>query len=229
MPFRAALEGIGYPDIHRWTIHDYLDWGMDFIEANEGFLPTATSLDYLSKQKRGPSAAQVGAVFDGINNYKRITHQYSATRQQAESDYLMTRGEEIHRSLQSKEIPIQIFHGVSSGQEIISRYAKYKLADNILSKSFERAKIKIAASDMVPSELLEELQQYVHDISMADIIELSGNLGLRRDIWTPSKIHMRTLKVPDAFKEPRRIKLSLRNLGSLALEADDTDDQRHGQ
>ena len=210
--FRAALDLIGYPDVHSWIEPDYIAWGIDFIEANQGFLPTATSLDYLSRQKRGPSAAQVGNVFGGINNYKTVVSHYHALYTYAEENYKRLRGQDIQIDLQSGLMTVDIFNGATSGNELIQRHAKYKLVDAILPDNYSMAKTKISAQNMKPDEVLEEIKQYQHDIEMSDLVRISDQLGIRRDIWVRDNSYLDALKVPVEFMEPKRIKLSMLKL-----------------
>ena len=62
---RQILEHAGWPDIYSWDISDYEQHGLRFMQANDGLMPTQKAWDFLSKQKRGPSAAIIRFKYDG--------------------------------------------------------------------------------------------------------------------------------------------------------------------
>jgi hypothetical protein len=69
---RQILDKAGWPDIYSWGLDDHENHGLMFMIANDGKPPTQLAWDYLSKSKRGPSAALMRYKYDrGFSEFKQ--------------------------------------------------------------------------------------------------------------------------------------------------------------
>jgi hypothetical protein len=92
--YRQVLDRAGWPDINNWTLEDHEMYGFKFMLANEGKEPTQLAWDYLSKLKRGPSAALMRYKYEGgFTEYKnRVKSRFEEKEGSPEAELLLNDG-----------------------------------------------------------------------------------------------------------------------------------------
>ncbi|MEX1995355.1 MAG: hypothetical protein WD887_01090 [Candidatus Saccharimonadales bacterium] len=213
VPFRGALELIGYPNVHSWERYDYAHWGVKYLQANDGNLFTASSIDYLSRLKRGPSTAQCINVFGRINNYKTVSwNAYQEDIRDAQKQK-ETRLQLIEDGLAGGTLPNALFDGAQSQDEMIALLAKYQVAKSVHPMLEDASLVKdcktAAGQSFIGS--LRKRDEYHGTLTAGDIESAALSLGVYDDIWPRDKSHLDKLRVPNEFMEPKKLALS-RNL-----------------
>lgn len=219
IPFRSALELIGYPNIHSWLREDYTSWGVRYLKANDAVLPTATSIDYLSKLKRGPSSAQIVNIFGRINNFKEEIWQSFQDEVEVEAEHKTTQLLLIENALGNGGLDGHLMEGVGSEEEMISRFAKYNVAKELLPQLSPESWI----TDSIPTpdrSFISNIRRRNDVISAGTIESTALYMGVFDDIWRPDKSYMEDLKVPAEMKEPKRVKLALARFAFSNLSND---------
>jgi len=207
IPFRRALELIGFPDVHSWAEDDYIHWGVRFIEANNGAKPSARTLDYLSKLKRGPSSSQIVRCFGKLNDYKiSITEAYQSqiaektkVRQQKLSD--------IEEGLAEGGLTKELFVDVNSEEEMLHRYARFLVLDELLLGDNAKSKLSIATmsnKSVRANGFVGSIRKVNNAITAGDIESSALSLGVFDYIWPPDKSYLETLKIPEELITPNR-------------------------
>lgn len=77
------LENAGWPNIKSWDIEDYENYAVRFMVANDGAPPSTRAWDYLSKQKKGPSASIIRYKYEGsFGEFKaRVLEKYAEEKE----------------------------------------------------------------------------------------------------------------------------------------------------
>lgn len=68
---QTLIELAGYHVVERWDHDDYVHWGVQCMEANDGRVPTALMANYLSTQGRGPAASTIVNHFGRMSSFQR--------------------------------------------------------------------------------------------------------------------------------------------------------------
>jgi hypothetical protein len=197
------------------SVDDHIYHGVRFMFANNGLLPSQRCWDFLSKHKKGPSAAIIRYKFtDGFSEFKaKVVKAYVAEKARLECDrkkklnavYAILDG-----SVRSK-IPVEIFEGVTDDDELILRYAKYLVLDDLFPDSLNGTKIGICTSrtqDAIERGFVGAIRKNDGTITEADIEVSAVSLGVLDDILPPDTSYMETLRLPEEFLSPRRTRLT---------------------
>jgi hypothetical protein len=107
--FRKIQELAGYTVVRLWDRDDFIDWGVKFMEANDGKMPTVTMLDYFSTLQRGPTAVTIYSNFDNIPSYREEIERKYNESQQDKKEAEETLIGKINDDLLSGRVPEELF------------------------------------------------------------------------------------------------------------------------
>lgn len=66
---------IGYPNIHKWTREDYLNWGVRTLLANKESGLNRDEINRLSQLKRGPSVSTIFTHFGKLSVFQQLVYR----------------------------------------------------------------------------------------------------------------------------------------------------------
>ena len=191
---RAVHDAIGYPDVFNWDEEDFVHWGAQVLEANDGMLNRFV-IDALSQQDRGPSSPTIARHFRSLRTFKKRAAEQLA-RQQREAmerrQSLLT----LFAGLRERQILPPDWDD-SDEQERSSMAAKYALATVCVPGASTAVRSRIAQADtvmLIPR--IRFVSRYDPRLT-AGVIELAASThGLFDEIW-PMHGHLEHLRVPD--------------------------------
>jgi hypothetical protein len=218
------LELAGYPVISTWEKDDYIDWGVKFMQANDGMIPTSRMMDYLSTKKIGPSGSSARSKFIKMRTFQAEVgdayEQVVATEQGARREKLMM----IDEDLQKGNTPIEVFiSGLSEAEQIrarqggnhtrtvaylknlmgeqtmIRRYAKYRVVTAISGQMGQEARISLVNESETMRGFVPAIRKH-SDVTPGEIEHTALILGFFDDIW-PMDQHLKTLKLDSGYAE----------------------------
>jgi hypothetical protein len=208
MSLPELYELAGYVDVRCWTRDDYIHWGVTFIHANNGLLPTSKAFDFLSSKSSGPSHKAIISKF-GINNYvAKIAEAFLNDQQRLEDNKktILEQIREITEKGKHNSIPAEIFERDLDEDEMILRYAKYAVMNDLLGSNNMDSKLSIATGRRLKAQdrgFTAAVQQVNSSIEPGDVEVSAASLGLFDIIWPPDYSHLR---LPDEFLTPERQK-----------------------
>lgn len=196
-----AYELGGYPNARHWDKDDFISWGVRFMRANDGLLPSQSMIDYFSKKKLCASASTFAKNFDN----SLLTYQ-----SQLIDDYRF----EIEREriehakkiedISTGRIPNVVFQDAESEDEKITRYARYMVVDHLFPESHAASKISIAAmsNETVRRDgFIRAVRKLNYAITAGEIESVALFLNVFDDLW-PMKDYMETLRLPAEMLPP---------------------------
>jgi hypothetical protein len=220
--FIKLLELAGYTVIDLWDKKDYTAWGVRFMEANEGLIPTSRMADFLSTQKLGPSGTSIRNKFDSMGDYQktviRAYEEAQKTKSEAQVEYLKV----IKYLLRNKTLPTELFQHESGdfdkdnplpepvirddleaypigADEIVIRYAKYRVINELLPYTAEVAKIKLAITPGLGKAFIANIRRnYVVD---SGEVERAALLTEVFEVLWPAEGNIEKLKLGEAYEE----------------------------
>lgn len=193
MTLSEILEMAGFVYNIRWPREKYEMWGVKFMHANEGNIPTASAIDYLSRRKRGPSRFGIRKYFGNIPNFQ------GAVREEFRSDIALresrrkSRLDTIDKSLQSLQLHPVLFNDAVGDSDPIITFAKLQIIDVLLPELPLRRKYVIAASKNAKI-FVDTLLAADSRLSASDIEDIARKLEVYQDIW-PMDDYMEYLKI----------------------------------
>jgi len=175
---RALNEYIGYPNIHDWTLDDYVNWGARVARANKGGALTARLLGHLSKAKRGPSASIIQQKFGGLGPFQdqamQRAQEVEATEAAHQKDLLQLY-ERLHAA------GVGAARGLPQIRTRLLYAAKYTVASELLPPVTLRSFPYLLRT---PTPLfLATLRDLRPSLSTVDIEATAKNLGVFDDLW----------------------------------------------
>lgn len=194
-------ELAGFPDVNSWNIQDYTDWGVKYMDANDGLQPSARYLNYLSKKGLGPSSSAVVSNFGKIRSYQEpVTAQYIKMLENKENEKKALFAA-ILDGQKSKKIPDNLFGDCLDEDTKIIRYARYAVLDDLL-KDVVRVEKKVTISkDTNRVNIGSEIKKSRPSITDGDIEHSALVLGVFDILW-PLDSHLQTLKIPENLLTP---------------------------
>lgn len=106
---KTILELAGYLIFENWNNLDYLDWGVKFMQANDGTIPTTIMVEYLSTQTKGPSREKIILNFNSIINYQNnVIDAYNEVKLDNEHDQNVKMSQ-LKEDLIKGNLPLKIF------------------------------------------------------------------------------------------------------------------------
>lgn len=190
-------ELIGYPNIRNMDEHDFIDWGVKVMEANDGRL-SAPILKILSSREQGPGVRAVMTKFVSIPQFReQVQERYEAS----EKKKFAARQEKIaeYRRLQEEwELPKEVAN--LSDDKAVVFIAKYWVAMKCLPGISTDVHIDVASNT---NSFVTRLRRSYLQVSSGDIETAALRLGVFDDIW-PMDQYKRHLRVSE--KELERIR-----------------------
>lgn len=175
------LELAGFPNIHSWDEQDFIDWGVKFMLANNGILPTASRVQKLSLLKKGPSARVIQNRFVLFSTYKeRVAEAYArecAFRQARSAAFI----EEILSGIGNDLFPSDLFENAPSVEAEIQILSKFKVVEKLLGDLTDSQKVELARKP--PQNFIAGIQNYRPTLSAGEIEEVALRLDVTDEIW----------------------------------------------
>ncbi len=160
---------------HAWDKERYELFGTNFMWANDGFVPTADDLDYLSKRDRGPSTTAIFDNYDTLSQYQNIlVNRFNESYQ--------TLAEELKRSIIFGQVPLAIIDNAKSEREAIVRYLKFQLIRDFCSSNVASSML-VEAVKKLGTRHESELEEISPSLSLGLLKEKSEALGISGAIW----------------------------------------------
>ena len=205
---RAIYEHIGHPNIYSWEEGDYLDWGVKFMLANDGALPSQKVIDTLSKLKKGPSAAGTASHFGGsLTTFQQKVEMEYAERLERKQVEKIEMHDTIAYKLELGLLPPTLFEDLGSEDDMIIRYAKFLVVDDLLHQSKNDSKISISKGlgrSYAELGFVRSIRRVNSAITAGDIESSALYQGVFDYIWPPDTTYMETLKLPEELRAPKR-------------------------
>jgi hypothetical protein len=186
--------------------------------ANDGQEPTQIAWDYLSQQKKGPSASIIRYKFeDGFTEFKnRVKKQFTQDKEERAKDQ-EEKLELISQGINDGRLPRELFEGSMDEDELIVRYSKYLIIKELgLSPKLDALKemctTGINGRGFISSITKQAFAEYSSAVSfrVGDIELAANSLGVFEYIWPMDeyKKNLRIIDDPEFIR--RRSKKNLR-------------------
>ncbi|HSW37009.1 MAG TPA: hypothetical protein VLG37_01415 [Candidatus Saccharimonadales bacterium] len=183
-PLYVLLEARGYCECRRWDSANYFRWGIKFMIANNGSIPTRPSIDALASQKRAPSTSAILGQFDKLSHYQReLKKVFDA--QLAKLMGEVPASSQLHTILRRPltEIPYSTCFRI---------LAQYKLVNTLIARLAPDKKDGIACT-LDPAKFLEKMTRTGAYLSSEIVRKKAEELDLSDHIWPPD--HIKYLKI----------------------------------
>lgn len=214
--YNKLLELAGYPVIDLWSLDDYIDWGVQFAEANDGILPSARMADYFATRRLGPSGRSIANKFGKVSIYQALVRQrYGEVlqeRRRAQAAKLVSLTEDLEKG----SVPMELYLPDGTEEkdadrreqlalanfqklepdEKIARYAKYKVLEETIPSMGTDTRTDLASKRQDRSFLAAARKH--HEVPAGDIEYGALVLGFFDDIW-PMNAHLKTLKLNKGY------------------------------
>jgi hypothetical protein len=206
----VAIERAGWHNPYTWKLRDYIDWGVNYMLANDGKIPSASQLNFLSKRDVGPSARATMNNFVSLVVYQeqvRAAYEQKLTEQANAKNELL---QEIEDGLASNLLPSVVVSGVHSMNELFSKYARFRLARTLgmgIPGSYELSRLEVADFEDMALDIVE---------NMSELKKQAAELGYQDYIWPPdAQLHRLTTRYWQLTPSKRK-RLAVRSLGKLS-------------
>ena len=213
--FNKLLELAGYPVIESWTERDFIDWGIKFMEANDGQVPGTDEFSYLSQKKQGPSARVIYTRFVKMTDYQaELIAAYGEVLREARALEQMKLAC-IVEDIQAGRIEPEVFDGPAdsiealverlSSREAIARYARYRVLRAVKPDMLPDAKIRISVNE--DGQNITSAINSRYDVLPGEIESAALCEGVFDDLW-PMDDHLVTLRLAgdEGYAEYKRQK-----------------------
>ncbi|MEX0881756.1 MAG: hypothetical protein WDZ34_02690 [Candidatus Saccharimonadales bacterium] len=200
-----ALEAAGYVVIANWGEKDYIDWGVKFMKANQGYQPSQKAIDFFSQRGLGPSSSSVRMHFKQLTNFQGLVKTAYEQRATAWQERNLQLGKEIQEWLDEFRLPVEVLSGSKTPFEIIRRFAHYKLLDVLLPEGLYTARVEFSAERLPLTELVEALQTHKPGLTIEKLKETAESLGVDEYIGGSEYDLIEILRLPDEFMSTRRV------------------------
>lgn len=213
---RKLFELAGYQVTELWERDDYINWGVNVMQANDGLLPTTTMANYFSRKGHGPSGKAIIDNFNLISEYQKLVARQYYDKEQQDSEERTQKLFEVSKDISNGVIPSELF--TSGGQradfravvallgenETILRYAKYKVVESVDPEIPIESKLIISKDGIPYRGFVAAIKKHSKNaISEGGVEYAALVLEVFDDIW-PMDSHLETLKLDDEFHKYRR-------------------------
>lgn len=186
-------EHIGYPDTTVWNREDHIEWGVKFMEANDGLPPTSRATRKFSEAKRGPSEAQIILHFGYWRKYNdEVAAQYDVfVAQKAKHEaaaYLYLA--DMSSTVPWVEQAMSYEHSATAIERGARAALVHRLAPSLKIHEWQRIVLQNSADSFTKTFLA-----ICPHITEADIESVGFETQLYDIIWKFDS-HMQTLKLP---------------------------------
>ncbi len=198
----TLYEMAGFPNIRTWGYDQYIEWGVKFMFANEGRLPTLPALRHLHAQSLGPDVSTIYKNVAPFSKYKQLVQEdydLEVEWRNAEREHKLML---IDNALSDGILSLSLYEIAQSEDELISIWAKYLVIERLLPNL--EAQYKCQNSIIQRSDwFIRAIQRVNPEISAGRIEQTASLLGVFDDIW-PLDDYMDYLKVPGPKPVKRR-------------------------
>lgn len=193
----ALLAERGYPDIPRWTDNDFIDWGVAYMLANGGVVPTKSRLDYLASVRRGPTGRTIFNHFVSLVDYQeQVTAKHAETQKTIEQ-IIKERVAHMKARRQGNFLLIPTMGArYVPGWLALRMSAQYLLLDS-LGAILPDDKKEVVATFARQRDFLARIQALVSPTPVSNLCDRAQWLGIQDDIWpkhNPEYLHNPTLQ-----------------------------------
>lgn len=182
-----AYELAGFVSTLNWDRDRYLQWGVEFMQANQGKLPTRKSLDILSKAQRGPSYPGVHRWFGGLISYQEQLP--GLFRESVKDEYRQRERKiaQIKQEVKDGTIPTHLFKDIESPDGVIARYAKFRLVNELFPDLLLKQRVALCIYPLFGVEFADYLKQHKESLTVWEVEQHAQKLGIKDDIFPVSE------------------------------------------
>lgn len=193
--FDHFQELLGFPNIDAWEEADYVDYGVRFMEANPGIVPTARRLDFLSRKKRGPSAKAAHNMFGSTRNFQAVAKEAYDAKQEQQQLEIEIRIIDLKEEIASGVLPERLEEmEYETNKDFIVTCAKFKVAQRLLGIADREA---LGLAQLSVGSFVDGIVYRSRGKIGPGTVETTALLmGVFDDIW-PFDDHLEYLKLPE--------------------------------
>lgn len=180
------FEMAGWPEVRRMETDDFIDWGVMFMEANDGTVPTSLHLKYLSKSHRGlgpgPTAIYDHDGFTSLLDFQtRAIDRYSQIQQEQNDQAKLLKETLAVQLANGDSMVASVLNGVNDDAELLKRYSRHLLIQQVglaLEPAQLRDMCKITQNQYFVDKLMQAGSQTLAQLETAALA-----LGIYEYIW----------------------------------------------
>ena len=157
----AVLKAAGVRSKVQMSDEELVSVWLEYMVENGGQEPTVSQINEKSKQGRSHHHSKIIGRFGDLRTFRlELRKAYDKLELASEKELSMqAAGQEIKQALESGELPIDLFKGVSSGAEMISRYKRFLIVSTLLPNVEESLKIRTS----IPPRRLREIVKIIEE------------------------------------------------------------------
>jgi hypothetical protein len=203
------LGSRGYADSRGWNEEEYIEWGVKFMFANGGTVPSTPALEYLAKSRRAPRAKTITAKFGSMPKFQqRVAELYREDAQRHAQDTL-EKTALLSDELACGILPPEFLDADLTDTEKLSIRAKNIVLADLLPDLETTARFRLASQDS--DRFTQIIQRKRPELSAGHIEETALLRNVFDDIWPFDDNYKVYLKVPEEVNNPRNLKVKAFN------------------
>lgn len=143
-PGKHKKESAKQPMQRNWSAEELIHMGLDFMRANDGWVPRAEDVAYLCKLRLTPGPNSVKAKFGSFTDYQSALaarYKETMTEEKAHHETLL---QDLNEGVASGLLPKVL---VEAESEKIVRYSRYLLVSELLPEASMERKARISVKD----------------------------------------------------------------------------------
>jgi hypothetical protein len=122
--FFDLYERAGYQETtHSWSNNQFERWGVNYMWANEGRVPSNYAMNDLSRANLGPSS------HGAINRYGSLGLFQDTLLEKFQANF-ETHAEALYDEVDTGRLPLYLFDEIDSEWQLLKRYFQYKIVDS---------------------------------------------------------------------------------------------------
>jgi hypothetical protein len=173
-------------------------WGVDFMLANDGILPTSRHLNFFSSTKKaGPSTRVVNGRFGNIPHYQdkvMLSYQKRLLEIQEQRAEKMNYMNEVVST--NSEYANLLTH-ITSEDEAVQIFAKYQILSSVFPEWPPSTREVIAIDGINSKDFLQSISLIHPDADIEEIKEIAKKLGYYDYVWPPK--YLENLKLDQSY------------------------------
>lgn len=215
--FSKILELAGYTVVNLWDEQDYIEWGVKFMEANDGELPTSRMANFLSRKHLGPAGRTIIDNFNKISVFQRRVAEEYYNRKDEQAAQRQLRIDRILDDFAAKKLPYELFADLSlendaetketlamvlngkNANEAILRWAKYSVLNELTPNISSNRRASLSRGEGYDRGFVAAIRKH-HDIPAGEIECAALTLDVFDAIW-PMDDFKAKLKLGDEYEE----------------------------
>lgn len=187
---RELMDLAGYPNVRKWKEADFVSWGVKFMFANNGTLPTTPALRNLALQGRGPSVKAVQVQFSTIPDFQKKT----ARRFEEASSEFTERLLQLGSHLSSRCDAEPLLRTATPLPARVRRLAQYYLLETTHVNMQPWLKVIVARIDSA-EKFISAIQQHSPSTTKGHMQIAARRIGVFGDIWETDLSYLDYLRV----------------------------------